>query len=84
VAKTKIQHYVPRFYLKNFSKKKKGEFFLNCFDKSDQRQFEENIRKIGSEKYFYDVDNTVLCQHSQRILFFVGARIPLNSCGNIV
>ena len=53
----KIQHYVPRFYLKNFSRSKGKNYFINCFDKSDFKQFPVNITKIGCEKHFYEMDN---------------------------
>ena len=54
---TKIEHYVPRFYLKNFAVKKQSKFLINCFDKSAGRNFLTDIRKIGAEKHFYDTDN---------------------------
>ena len=48
----KIQHYVPRLYLKNFSIQKGKEYVIFCFDKTDLRQFQVNIKNIGCEKYF--------------------------------
>lgn len=48
--KVKNQHYVPRFYLNFFSNNSK----LWCFDKTNSKNFETNINKIASEKYFYD------------------------------
>lgn len=52
----KIQHYVPRFYLRNFARQDGSVFFTTCFDKSTQQSFATNIDKIGAEKYFYDSD----------------------------
>ena len=54
MEKVKIQHYVPRFYLKNFGIQKGKEFKLYCFDKSDFRNFPVNIKNIGCEKFFYE------------------------------
>lgn len=57
--KIKIQHYVPRFYLRNFAIKKKNDFFINCFDKPSENKFVANIKSIGAEKYFYDLPKDV-------------------------
>jgi len=54
MEKVKIQHYVPRFYLKNFAFQRGKEYWLYCFDKSDLRHFPINIKKIGCEKFFYE------------------------------
>ncbi len=61
--KIKIQHYVPRFYLRAFGIKSGDDFSVNCFDKSSGKTFLTNIRNIGSEKYFYDKNN----DESQRL-----------------
>lgn len=54
MEKVKIQHYVPRFYLKNFAIQRGNEHWLNCFDKTDFRNFPVNIKDIGCEKFFYE------------------------------
>ena len=46
-------HYVPQFYLRNFSISDK----LWCFDKVTSTKFESSIRRIAFEKYFYDQDS---------------------------
>lgn len=51
----KFEHYVPRFYLKNFSVGNAGKF-LFCFDKSNSHIFGISIKKAACEKYFYDVE----------------------------
>jgi len=51
---TRIQHYVPRFYLKRFTVEEGKRSSLNCFDKLTSKVFSVDIRKIGCEKYFYD------------------------------
>jgi hypothetical protein len=50
--KIKIQHYVPKFYLKSFSTIRNNNLY--CFDKFKPKYFLVNIKKIGCEKYFYD------------------------------
>jgi hypothetical protein len=47
------QHYVPRVYLKNFATKVGKEFFIDVFDKIDNRYFKANIKKVCSESDFY-------------------------------
>jgi hypothetical protein len=57
MAKVKKQHYVPQFYLKNFAKQINGEYFVNCFDKSNFKEFKVNISDIACEKYFYEISD---------------------------
>lgn len=52
--KVKIQHYVPRVYLKNFSKFNNKEYYLWVFDKHTGKIFQTNIQDIAFEKEFYD------------------------------
>lgn len=51
----KIQHYVPRFYLRNFAADHAADHLIHCFDKANSKQFIVNIGKIAGEKYFYDL-----------------------------
>jgi len=51
--KADLQHYVPRFLLKNFSDGKKHRVYV--FDKSNDRCFQVHINKIAAEKGFYDL-----------------------------
>lgn len=53
-AKVKLQHYVPKVYLKNFSKQIKGKYYIYCFDKLNCESFLTNIKDIAFEKEFYD------------------------------
>src|SRR4030067_3418519 len=57
--KKRKQHYVPRFYLKSFAVPKKGEYYTNCFEKSNFNQFEVNIKDVGCENYFYEIAKDV-------------------------
>jgi hypothetical protein len=50
----RLQHYVPKVYLKNFSKEINGKFFIQCFDKQTSKIFPVNIEKIAYEEEFYD------------------------------
>jgi len=52
--KVKMQHYVPRVYLKNFSKNNGKEYYIYCFDKQNNKSFQTNIKDIAFEKEFYD------------------------------
>lgn len=49
-----LQHYVPRFLLKNFTKGKKPQIFV--YDKSNDKQFKTNIKNIAAETGFYDIE----------------------------
>ena len=48
------QHYVPEFYLKNFSRNSKQIF---VFDKEIQKSFPASISSVASQKSFYDNSN---------------------------
>lgn len=52
--RVKINHYVPQFYLKNFSTKRGKNYSIHCFDKLHINNFPTNISKIGAEGRFYD------------------------------
>ena len=51
-AKTVLNHYVPKFYLKNFSILGLGKSVW-CFDKALKKKFKINVKNIGCEKGFY-------------------------------
>lgn len=55
MSTTVNQHFVPKFYLRNFSESKKGIF---VFDKYLEKNFLGSINKIGSSEYFYGDDQT--------------------------
>lgn len=46
------QHYVPKFYLRNFT----DTNYLFAHDIYNHKSFKSNLKNIGSEKYFYDID----------------------------
>ncbi|MDD4111178.1 MAG: DUF4238 domain-containing protein [Clostridia bacterium] len=48
------QHYVPRFYLKEFSITENKQYYIYDFNKSLGRSYKTNIRKVACDKYFYD------------------------------
>ena len=51
----KKQHYVPRFYLKEFSNRsKKNQYYIYCYDKRTDNIRPQNIYNSAMEKYFYD------------------------------
>jgi len=51
--KIKLEHYVPRCYLRNFSVVG-GDDYLFCFDKMKSRTFKVNNRNVAAEATFYD------------------------------
>lgn len=54
--KVKMQHYVPRFYLRNFAADTSASTpTVHCFDKPSRRQFTTSITNVGGENYFYDI-----------------------------
>ena len=51
----KKQHYVPRFYLKQFSiHKKSGVYSIRCYNKERDKWYNSNITQVAMERYFYD------------------------------
>lgn len=53
-----IQHYVPRVYLKNFAIKRKKGYFVDVYDKTDERRFKTNIKNICGELHLYTLDKS--------------------------
>jgi hypothetical protein len=49
----KIQHYVPKFILRNFTERKNQ---IWVFDKQNNRKFKTNIKNVASESGFYDLE----------------------------
>lgn len=51
----KKQHYVPKFYLRNFAiHKKSGEYSIRCYNKERNKLYNSNITQVAMERYFYD------------------------------
>jgi hypothetical protein len=48
----KVQHYVPRFLLRNFGVGKKDHLYV--FDKSTGRSYKTAVRNVAAESRFYD------------------------------
>lgn len=59
--KKKRQHYVPKFYLRNFSFKKPNSrnkaHYVHFFDKPSESHGFDNIKNLAQEKYFYDIND---------------------------
>lgn len=51
---SKSQHYVPKFYLKNFSTENNK---IHVFSKENNKKFCANISKVANESYFYKLPN---------------------------
>ena len=52
--KVKVQHFVPRVYLKNFSYFNGKEYYVWVFDKEKEEIFQTNIKNIAFEQEFYN------------------------------
>lgn len=50
----KNQHYVPEFYLKNWTIEGKNQIYV--YDKKTKKSFLTNVNNVASERYFYDID----------------------------
>ncbi len=50
----KVQHYVPRFLLRNFGTGKKDK--VHVFDKLTEKVFFPNVKNIAAESRFYDFE----------------------------
>lgn len=66
--KVKNQHFVPRFYLRNFANRRNQ---IYVFDKTTSISFKTAIENIAQHKYFYDIeelDNLTGHQTVEKIL----------------
>lgn len=54
MADTKKEHYVPRFYLKEFCDDSDGKIWV--YDKRNGQSRKQRISEIAMENYFYDLD----------------------------
>lgn len=63
--RTKKQHYVPQFYLREFSNNKRQ---IWVFDKKTQRSFQTNISNVASESGFYDLPSTGITRDDNQVV----------------
>lgn len=54
MTEAKIQHYVPKFLLRNFGLGKKDQLWV--YDKQTARSFQTNAKNVASENRFYDFE----------------------------
>jgi len=55
LSKVKFQHYVPRFYLKQFCfRTTKSSGYTHCYDKFDAEIRINNINRVAGQNYFFD------------------------------
>ncbi len=55
--KIKLQHYVPRFYLKRFANIDGENHILDGFDKFEEKQFNTDVMNVACENFFYDTQD---------------------------
>jgi hypothetical protein len=57
MAKKANHHFIPQFYLRNFSvdcDKRKAKVF--CYDQSTRKSFDTLVRNVGSRRHFFRID----------------------------
>lgn len=55
MSRVKFQHYVPRFYLKQFCFEiRKSTGYTYCYDKFDSKVRPNNINRVAGQNYFFD------------------------------
>lgn len=52
--KVRLQHYVPRVYLKNFSISDMGEYYIWTLNKKTEKTFNSNIKNVAVKEEFYN------------------------------
>jgi hypothetical protein len=68
MSKVKNQHYVPQFYLNNFAFKKSKLWYVNVFDKFEQKQFAVPVSQVASQRYFYDLSDNLVAEGNTQIV----------------
>lgn len=61
--RNKIEHYVPRFLLREFCIQGKSQEQIWCFDIYDNKTFRTSISNICAEMYFNDINNDQELEH---------------------
>lgn len=57
ITDKKRQHYVPQFYLKNFSTaKKNNNYIIYCYDRINNKIYPNNVKNIAQEEYFNETE----------------------------
>ncbi|UZF95009.1 DUF4238 domain-containing protein [Bosea sp. NBC_00550] len=57
MAEKANHHFIPQFYLRNFSPpgdRRQAKVF--CFDQSTRKTFETLVRNVGSRRHFFRID----------------------------
>ena len=54
MTKSKKQHYIPQFLLRNFSKGRKNKAKVWVLDKRNGRTYQASARNAGHENFFYE------------------------------
>lgn len=73
---SEAQHYIPRFYLKHFSKKIRKAYRIACLDKLSRRQFTTNIINVAQETDFYEASTLENSGHVSAESYFAERESP--------
>jgi hypothetical protein len=82
-----IQHFVPKVYLKNFAVQIREDYFIDVYDKNENRFFNTNIKNICSEKDLYTLDDQSIISKDKLVFekFFSQSIEPMyQKCFNIL
>lgn len=56
VSLSQAEHYIPKFYLKNFATKSRGAYYTTVYDLKKDNIFTVSIVKIAQETGFYNIE----------------------------
>lgn len=59
-----LQHYIPQFYLRNFSLDNKS---IVVYDKIQEKVYKSPINKVASERYFYSLPENTFDENGEKV-----------------
>ncbi|MGD9672119.1 MAG: DUF4238 domain-containing protein [Candidatus Nitrosocosmicus sp.] len=72
MKKARKQHFIPRFYLENFTFDRNREK-IYCYDKVQDKSYICNIKDIGQENDFYEISGVTNNEFEKSISIFEGS-----------
>lgn len=75
----KAQHYIPRFYLKNFSVAHGNAHQINVVDLKDNKKYLTSIQNVGQERGYYniEIEGEVILSHEPALAELEGKIAPV-------